>query len=42
MDIEFTLNDILGYFEQKGGKVIYTELVTHFKAALSNPNTLGM
>ncbi|XP_046910182.2 ankyrin repeat domain family member sosondowah isoform X2 [Dermatophagoides farinae] len=41
MDIEFTLNDILGYFEQKGGKVIYTELVTHFKAALSNPNTLA-
>ncbi|XP_027198934.1 ankyrin repeat domain family member sosondowah [Dermatophagoides pteronyssinus] len=41
MDIEFSLNDILGYFQQKGGKVIYTDLVTHFKAALSNPNTLA-
>lgn len=41
MDIEFSYDDILDYFLQKGGKVIYTELVTHFKQALSNPETQG-
>lgn len=39
MEIEFSQDDILNYFSKKGGKVFYTELVTHFKNALSNPDT---
>lgn len=39
--IGFTLNDILHYFSLKDGKVVYTEIVTYFKHALSDPSTQG-
>lgn len=42
MEIEFSLEDILEFFRWKNGKVFYTDLVTHFKSALSNPETQGL
>lgn len=39
VSIGFTLNDILHYFSLKDGKVVYTEIVTYFKHALSDPST---
>ena len=39
--INFTLNDIFDYFAIKDGKVVYSEIVTYFKHALSNPITQG-
>ncbi|XP_017463166.1 PREDICTED: diacylglycerol kinase A-like, partial [Rhagoletis zephyria] len=40
-DVGFTLNDLFEFFALKGGKVVYSEIVTNFKSALSNPETLA-
>lgn len=40
--VGFTFDDIYEYFSSKGGKVVYTDIVTHFKYALTDPKSQGI
>ena len=39
--LTFTIEDILEFFIQNNGSVVYSNIVTHFKSALSDPQTRG-